>query len=106
MQLSQPLSEDGTRYDFAKEQGVLLEGNSCILHVIWVSTEAHIHFNSYTNKKNVRFGASENERLAAAKPLHSERLTVLCPFSSISEKLANNSGIENCIFNQRLKPFL
>jgi hypothetical protein len=57
-------------YAFAREYGVLLEGSSCILHVTWVSNEANIHFNGYVNKKNVRFGASENQRLAAANPLH------------------------------------
>lgn len=62
---------------------MLLEGSSCILHVTLVSNEAHIHFNSYVNKKNVRYGASENEGLAAAKPLYSETLKVLCALWSV-----------------------
>jgi hypothetical protein len=57
IQLSQQFSGDGMARNcaFASEYGALLEDNPGVLNVTWFSDEAHLHLDSYFNKKNVGF---------------------------------------------------
>jgi hypothetical protein len=43
---------------------------------IWVSDEAHFHFNGYIYMQNVRFWGSENPRLTVSIPMDPQTVSV------------------------------
>jgi hypothetical protein len=78
MQLSQPLSKDGTakHYTSVKKYGALLQDNLGVMNVMWLSDEAHFQLNGYINLQNVRFWGSENPRLTVSAPMDPQTVLV------------------------------
>jgi hypothetical protein len=56
--------------------------NEVSFNSIWFSDEAHFHLDDAVNKQNVRFWASENQRVIHEKVHHALRITVWAVISS------------------------
>ena len=51
--------------------------------LVFFSDEAHFHISGCVNKLNMRYWSGNNPRELHEKPLHCERVTVLCAFSKL-----------------------
>ena len=49
---------------------------------IWMNDEAHFHVSGFVNKQNFRYWSQANPRELHEKPLHSQKVTVLCAMSA------------------------
>jgi len=64
------------------EQLLEMLNDDGVTNTLLMTNEAHFHFSANVNKQNYRYWAPENPQDLYQRPLHSERLTILCGISS------------------------
>lgn len=64
------------RITFCREMLTRMDENENFIQNVWMSDQAHFHFDGFVNKQNCHYWSEENPRQLHQRPLHSGRVTV------------------------------
>jgi len=70
--------DKASHVNFSRHFLDIVDNDEGVLDVLIMLDEAHFHLSGYVNKQNFRYWSDNNPMQLHVKPLHIEKITILC----------------------------